>query len=915
MLRILTTIILLVSFLTHGQELQLVLQTGNKGKITALDFHSNRPYLLSADNESIVIWNLSQKKQYSSFNSKNYVLSTGFYSESEVFIATSKKVTIWNFVQDKITEEIEDYKGIKQVDDLNDGLVIQNYNEIIIYDVKSHTEKNKYSSSNIKSFELSTEGNYIGITESDTYVLLQTSSLEKVSSIEEKNLIASHISDAENKVLISSEKSSVKAFSEVENPQRKYTITNDRNWHIYNAVAISDHTIVVGDENDIISIIDNETGRVLKNIKNNSSAISALVISKDESLLAVGGLNGRVNLYELKKYSKLHTFESISPNVTSMKVIPSTNELLLGYDNGIIKKWNLNTHQVSTLKTDVSLVPTGIKKATYTVIEVHEDYAILEKAWYKLGSGKKTKEFYIMNFDDGFNTYTLGDEIKEKEKIKEYSKKKKTDLIQYGEFKIRADQKGFIHILRGEESILRLVSPESNSFFYITNDNYYFASKSALKYVGARYKNDLIGFEQIDLILNRPDKVITVLNSDADQEYIDLLTRAYEKRLQKLGIKEASLQLLSDIPTIQTNLDSLPIQVSERELTIHISANSNANLKALHVLVNEVPIYGKSGKRINGQSISENISLKLSYGINKISVYVESENGLKSIRESATITLNGSYKPAMHILAIGANKFRESKYDLNYARKDAEDLTNLFEGNKNYDQVYTHLIASEEVTKENVFNTIKEFSTVGEDDVILVFYAGHGVLDENLDYFLSTSDMDFMDPSSKGISFDLFEEELSKLPCRNKMLMIDACHSGELDKDEVVITDKEKTDDDVGLIEFRAAGSEVDLIGGRSVFELSKNLFADLRSNSGVVTISSAGAAEYALEGTEWKNGAFTYCLLEGIRNMEADLNRDKRIDINELQTYIFEKVPELTGGRQTPTSRVELLEKNFFVW
>ena len=56
-----------------------------------------------------------------------------------------------------------------------------------------------------------------------------------------------------------------------------------------------------------------------------------------------------------------------------------------------------------------------------------------------------------------------------------------------------------------------------------------------------------------------------------------------------------------------------------------------------------------------------------------------------------------------------------------------------------------------------------------------------------------------------------------------------------------------------------------------------QELFADLRRGTGAVVISSASGNEYALEGEQWRNGVFTYALLNGLKNGKADRNADAR--------------------------------------
>src|SRR5690606_11414220 len=96
---------------------------------------------------------------------------------------------------------------------------------------------------------------------------------------------------------------------------------------------------------------------------------------------------------------------------------------------------------------------------------------------------------------------------------------------------------------------------------------------------------------------------------------------------------------------------------------------------------------------------------------------------------------------------------------------------------------------------------------------------------------------------------------------------------------------------------------------------LAAELFNDLRKGTGATVISSAGGVEFAMESDEWKNGLFTYCMLNGLKNRTADLNGDGVIMLLELQEYIVEKVTALSHGRQVPNSRIKNIELDFSVW
>lgn len=87
------------------------------------------------------------------------------------------------------------------------------------------------------------------------------------------------------------------------------------------------------------------------------------------------------------------------------------------------------------------------------------------------------------------------------------------------------------------------------------------------------------------------------------------------------------------------------------------------------------------------------------------------------------------------------------------------------------------------------------------------------------------------------------------------------------------------------------------------------SMFSDLRKGSVAMVISSASGKEFAFESTDWQNGVFTYCFLEGLKSGNADSNLDQTISVSEVRDYVGKRVGELTNDKQHPTSRAENLE------
>lgn len=147
---------------------------------------------------------------------------------------------------------------------------------------------------------------------------------------------------------------------------------------------------------------------------------------------------------------------------------------------------------------------------------------------------------------------------------------------------------------------------------------------------------------------------------------------------------------------------------------------------------------------------------------------------------------------------------------------------------------------------------------------------------------------------------------------------MDTCHSGEVDEEEVVMTQRQN--DEEGPVKKRGAGvasfeNREDQLGLVNTSELMNSLFADLRKGTGATVISASGGLEFALESNEWKNGLFTYCLLNGLLNEASDVNGDGEIWLSEIQEDVFSRVVELSGGQQQPTSRIANRVMDYRIW
>lgn len=469
----------------------------------------------------------------------------------------------------------------------------------------------------------------------------------------------------------------------------------------------------------------------------------------------------------------------------------------------------------------------------------------------------------------------------------------------------------------GKQEILLVA--DGDNFIFKTDENFYKVSKEGYDLVTFRIGNQAYPFEQFDAIFNRPDLVLTKLGC-TDLQMVALYKMAYEKRIKKLGLKPTTQVTLTDIPQlVLTNLTEIPAITSTESVNVNMNMSDHTALMSYNVFVNNVPVYGKNGKSLSGvdkAELTEEVSLI--HGVNKIQIACRNSNGYESLMKTFYVEKAGPEpKRDLYLVTIGTSKYKDNRYNLQYAAKDGKDLAALMTANANglYNSVKSKSLYNEQVTATNITELFHFLKQSKPDDVVLVFVAGHGVLDANFDYYFGTYDMNFNDPANKGLAYERLEGILDGIKAIKKILIMDTCHSGEIDKEDaffVASNDDNVPEDDIS---FRSVGPAVEENAGATPSRLSTILFNDLRRGTGSTVISSAGGAEYAMESDEWKNGLFTFCMLKGLKEGTADLDKNGEIMLLELQEYVVEAVRKYSKGKQVPNTRIKNLELDFRVW
>ena len=689
-----------------------------------------------------------------------------------------------------------------------------------------------------------------------------------------------------------------------------------------------------------------ETGEQIGTLKTNFQIQKSLTVSPDGKNVAAGGMSGEISVWDIESQQKLKSFPAHAGIINAVDYNRDGKLLASASYDQTAKVWDLEsgeelhsfTDQTICI-SDVKFSPDGKHLASSAwdrtiYLRSTEDWSVkhvLEGHTNMINSLDFNKDGSVLvsgaannAVQDYDNSVRFWDVNSGKEICKIQDHLNGISKVVFDETNDRAysaSQDGTIKIndYKKCEVIATYVAVQDEDFMIYTPDHYYMASRKALLGMAFRINNELVSFEQFDAYLNRPDIVADRIGKSPPQ-----LIRAYEylykKRMRKLDLDGGELKIDYKVPKL-VNETELDLATTDKSIDIWVKAwDDEYQIQQINVFVNDVPILGESGYRPEDpvKSIRKQFKIPLVNGSNKIQLSCVNSNGAESLYETIDIIRQGNEeKNDLYIVAIGVSNYEDDRFELTYPTKDARDMVaKITESKELYNQVHTKLLLDEEVTIEN-FETLADFfKNASHEDMAVIFIAGHGVLDANFDYFYGTHNMDFDDPSKKGLAYDRIHSLLNSLKPYKKLLIMDTCHSGELDKEEVEEGPApEKVE---GNIEFRAAGVAVRKkqgFGLENSVELMEDLFADTRKGSGATVISSAGGAEYAMESDKWKNGLFTYAFLSGLESLAADFNFDGKIQVSEIRRYVHDKVENLSGGKQIPSSREENISQDYIIF
>ena len=219
-------------------------------------------------------------------------------------------------------------------------------------------------------------------------------------------------------------------------------------------------------------------------------------------------------------------------------------------------------------------------------------------------------------------------------------------------------------------------------------------------------------------------------------------------------------------------------------------------------------------------------------------------------------------------ILIGINGYHESlgplKYSVNDCRRLAEVLTT---GDDAFQADHVLILADDEAderrpTYANIHSWLASWlAQPGEDDTVLVFFAGHGREMDGKCY-LVPGDATLQTIHVTGIPVPYIQELLNRCKARQKVLILDACHSG----------------------------------AGRDVSTMAAPMMDALSSGKGIYTLTSCDVDEASHEWDEKNQGVFSYYLAEALSG-SCPPDTHGRITAEAVYDWVYQRVRHWASG------------------
>ena len=614
------------------------------------------------------------------------------------------------------------------------------------------------------------------------------------------------------------------------------------------SVAFSSHGsyLVTASQDKTAKVWEVSTGRVLRNLTGHSADVNSAKFSPDGRYIATGSSDWHSKLWDIRAGRELADYYFPFGDVYSLDFDPRGVYVITGGRSGAtlldVRTWKairtFTGHAHSYGVSSVRFSPDGRYVLT--------------------GSGDATARLWDLSAGNKVRTFRgHSDRVSA------------VDFSPCGRYMATGSWDGSAKLWKvgsGNESAT-LFSVGKADWAVKTRHGFFEFSEGANRHVYFVYGLDIIDIEQFFEDFYRPGLLAEVLSGK-------------ELNLPKIDVRDRIKE--SPPPTVEIVSPSTGQRFSTKTIQIILKVTDNGGgIDETKLLLNEKRVSDTTrGIQVLSQnnSITKTYNVVLVKGYNHLVASAFSKRRVESKGYSLHVFYEGpSRKADAYIFVIGIDKYKNSKYDLNYAKADAMSVAKRIRNKSTqlFKNVFFYKIYNQEATSAKIRSTFEAIiSKTKPEDVFTFFYAGHGVVlpDEKGDeqFYLVPTEVTSLFDEEKIHKYGISGQHMAKyskdLAAQKQLIIMDACQSGSLSD----------------AFALRGAAEEKAL--------------AQLARSTGVHLLASTTSQQYASEFKDLGHGVFSYVLLKALDGHADGSPKDGKITVNELKAYLDDQVPEVTA-------------------
>jgi WD40 repeat protein len=589
------------------------------------------------------------------------------------------------------------------------------------------------------------------------------------------------------------------------------------------------------------ALLDVQTGKENRfEGEGHADPIECVASSPDGRYAVSGSRDFTLKLWDVKTGKEIRSFEGHGDRVNVVAFSPDSQLIISGSDDNTLRLWEVGSEQeIDILKpskeyegsfTAASFSPNGRYVLTSNSLAVITLWEVSEgREAISINAGKKVRSI---------------------------------TFSQDGRHVITGHENGHIKIWETEslQLIATMSTFDDGEWAIITPEGYFNASKDGGKHLKVR-----------------AGRSVYSINKFYDRFYNPALVTK-KLRGRKVVLAHDIRKGVATPPQVRIINPRKGVTFDKGNIDIVIKVvNRGGGIDEVRLYQNDCALGGKKrGLTIKTMvnELEKTFNVTLVPGENRFRAVGFSKDRTESDSHEIAVSYAGGKKEIdLYLVVIGINDYKNPSLKLNFAVADAMGLKDLFE--KKWNNLFNNLhlleIYDKDATKKNIRRLLSGMGSK-EQDVVLVFLAGHG-LNIKDEWFFLPYDVVFPEKEEhvkeRGISSIEMKEMIMNNRSLKKALFVDACKSG-------------------GMLLALSRGIE------------DRRAIAQLARSTGTHIVAASTDKQFASEISQLGHGVFTYALLQGL-NGEAS-NRDETVTVRELIAYIEQKLPSISEKyRQKP--------------